>query len=79
MGSMPAGVVSTPTTALGARLRDLRLAAELSQWDMAHKLKTQANRVSDWEIGKHEPTLPVLKRIATAHNMTVAQLLEGVM
>jgi putative transcriptional regulator len=76
---MPAGTVSTPKTALGARLRELRLGQEWSQRDLAELLNTKTNRISDWEIGKHEPTLPLLQRIAAVYDLTVAQLLKGVM
>jgi DNA-binding XRE family transcriptional regulator len=51
----------------------------LTQWDLANKLNTRANRISDWETGRHEPTLPLLKRIADVYGMTVAELLDGVM
>lgn len=76
---MPTGTVSTPTTALGARLRELRTEAGWSQWDLATQLQTRANRISDWETGRHEPTLPLLKRIAEVYETTVADLLDGVM
>lgn len=79
MVRMPTGTVSTPTTALGARLRELRTGAGLSQKTLADRLDTQANRISDWEIGNHVPTLPLLERIAAVHEITVAQLLDGVM
>lgn len=75
---MPTGYLSTPTTELGARLRDLRLAAGFSQWQLSVKLNTGTNRVSDWEIGKHVPTLAVLARIAAVYGSTVPELLEGV-
>ena len=77
--SMPKGTVSEPTTALGARLREKRLKARLSQNDLAEMLGTQCNRISDWELGSHIPTLPLLERIAGAYDMTVSGLLRGVM
>jgi transcriptional regulator with XRE-family HTH domain len=72
-------IATTPTTQLGARIRDLRNEAGLSQWNFAIQLGTQANRVSDWEIGKHTPTLALLARIAQVLGITVSELLEGVM
>ena len=68
-----------PETKLGARLRELRVDAGLSQWDLARKLGTQPNRISNWELGNHEPKLPQLRRIAEALDTTVARILEGVM
>jgi transcriptional regulator with XRE-family HTH domain len=76
-GGMP--IVVVPSTALGARLRDLREGQEWSQWDLARALSTKANRVSDWETGLHEPTLALLRRIAAVYEITVAELLDGVM
>lgn len=76
---MPTGTVSTPTTPLGARLRELRVKAGWTQQELASRLGTQANRISDWEIGNHIPTLALLERIAGVYKITVASLLRGVM
>jgi transcriptional regulator with XRE-family HTH domain len=76
---MPTGTVSIPATALGARLRDLRQAHEWTQWQLATMLETRANRISDWETGRYEPGLPVLKKFADVFELTVAELLDGIM
>jgi transcriptional regulator with XRE-family HTH domain len=76
---MPTGTPSIPATALGARLRDLRTRAGLTQWEMANEMKTRANRISDWETGRYEPSLPVLKRFAEVYGMTVSGLLQRIM
>ena len=76
---MPTGVLSVPTTALGARLRQLRKRSKWTQTQMAVKMGTRANRISDWETGRFEPSLPVLKRYAELFGITVADLLGGVM
>ena len=76
---MPTGTLSIPSTTLGARLRDLRTKAGLTQWEVATMLKTRANRISDWETGRYEPSLPVLKRFAEVYGMTVSGLLQRVM
>ena len=76
---MPSGAVSTPPTLLGARIRDLRTARGWSQWTLAKVADTRPNRVSCWETGLHEPTLPVLARLAAAFGLTVSELLAGVM
>jgi transcriptional regulator with XRE-family HTH domain len=68
-----------PPTLLAARIRDLRLLADWNQSDLAARVRTSACRVSDWELGMVEPTLPLLQRIAGAFDMTVSQLLDGVM
>ena len=67
---MPSGTVSVPATALGARLPELRLKHKLSQFDLALKLGTRPNRVSDWETGRHDPSLMMLTRIAGLYGIT---------
>ena len=79
LGSMPKGTPSVPATVLGERLRDKRMKARLTQAELAEELGTQANRVSDWELGWHVPTLPLLERIAAVYGLTVSGLLRGVM
>ena len=76
---MPTGFISEPTTDLGARLRTLRTRAGLTQQDVAAVLGTGANRISDWETGRYEPTLPVLKRFAEMYGMTVSGILQRIM
>lgn len=73
---MPTGTVSEPTTELGARLRELRTEAGWTQSQMAELMNTGANRISDWETGRYEPSLPVLKRFAGAFGVTIAELME---
>lgn len=76
---MPTGTISVPSTALGARLRDLRMRRKWTQTQVAAALGTGANRVSDWETGRFEPTLAVLQRFAEIYGMTVSGLLREVM
>jgi transcriptional regulator with XRE-family HTH domain len=76
---MPTGTPSIPSTALGMRLRDLRTRAGLTQWEVATALGTGANRISDWETGRYEPSLPVLKKFAEVYGMTVSGLLQRIM
>jgi len=76
---MPTGYPRAPLTDLGVRLRERRIKARLSQEELAIRLNTQANRVSDWEIGKHPPPLPLLQRMAAVYRTSVSNLLKGVM
>lgn len=69
----------TAPTPLAVRLQALRHHAGLHQQQLAPQLATRANRISDWELGIHEPTLAILRRYATTFGITVAQLLDGVM
>ncbi len=67
---------------LGARLWMLRTEAGLNQKQMSEAVgygESGQGRVSDWERGHHLPTLPILSRYAEAFNMTVAELLHGVL
>lgn len=71
-----------PSTALGARLRELRLGAGLTQRQMADRIgygRAGAGRISDWERGYILPTLPILHRYARTFTTTVSALLEGVL
>lgn len=76
---MPTGYISEPTTELGVRLRQLRTRAGLTQPELAELLDTKSNRISDWEIGKHTPTLRLLRKIAEVYGITVSGLLRSVM
>lgn len=66
-------------TPLGDRLRELRENADYSQAKMAALLDTWPNRISNWETGKHRPNLDVLARYALVFEMSVSQLLDGVL
>lgn len=50
----------------GAKLRELRLAAELTQAQLAEKADLYPAAVSDYERDKAEPTFTVLCRLALA-------------
>jgi transcriptional regulator with XRE-family HTH domain len=64
---------------IGDRLRVVREKHGFNQYDMAHKVGVTQSRVSDWEHGKYMPTLATLGRYADALEITLAQLLEGVL
>ena len=50
----------------GAKLRELRLAAGLTQAQLAEKADIRAAAVSDYEHDKAEPTFTILCRLAAA-------------
>jgi DNA-binding XRE family transcriptional regulator len=66
-------------TKLGERLREQRIARGWTQKQMADRLSNHAARVSMWEQGKHLPDLLTVHRYASAFDMTVSQLLDGVL
>ena len=75
---MPSGRTSTPQTALGWRLRELRAERQWQQLDVARLVGTEAGRVSQWEIGRITPTLAVLQKIADAFDLALSELLDGI-
>ncbi len=70
---------AVPLTRLAARLRHLREHAGLTRGELAEQLCTHATRVGDWEIGINTPTLSTLARYGIVFDMTVSELLHGVM
>lgn len=74
------GNIGQPATGLGQRLRDLRESRGWTQRYLAHLLgmPVSGGRISDWELGHHEPTLNTLRCYAESFEMTLAELLKGV-
>ncbi len=60
----------------GARLRELRTAADLSQRELAKRCGTSAAAISNFEAGNNAPTLGTLVRLAEALGCNVTQLVE---
>jgi transcriptional regulator with XRE-family HTH domain len=50
----------------GKKLRELRLAAKLTQSQLAEKADIRSAAISDYEHDKSEPTFTVLCRLAAA-------------
>ena len=63
---------------LGGLLRAQRLAAELSLRELAERTKVSNAYLSQLERGLHEPSLSVLKAIASALGMPLGPLLTRV-
>ena len=76
--STGSGYDGEPSTSLGARLRELRQSRGWRQSYLAHRLSTGGGRVSDWELGFHEPQLNTLRLYAAVFDMTLSELLDGV-
>jgi transcriptional regulator with XRE-family HTH domain len=58
------------------RLKQLREAFNLTQQDLAEKLKTSQQAIARWENGKSEPNLSVLKDLALFFGTSVDELLS---
>jgi transcriptional regulator with XRE-family HTH domain len=65
---------------LAEKLLQLRLALGLSQTEMLKRLDVEDmivyNRISDYELGKREPPLPILLRYARAAGVCVDVLID---
>jgi transcriptional regulator with XRE-family HTH domain len=62
--------------ALGALLRAQRLAAELSLRDLSERTNVSNAYLSQLERGLHEPSLTVLRAIASALGVSLGSLLD---
>ena len=70
------GVVANPPEALGARVRALREAMDLSLRDLAERSGVSAPMLSQVERGETSPTLQVARRIAAGLELRLSQLLR---
>jgi transcriptional regulator with XRE-family HTH domain len=63
---------------LAEKLRQVRLALGLSQSEMLHRLgfDIHYSRISEYELGKHEPALPILLRYARIAGVYVDTLID---
>ena len=57
-------------------LKKLRIISKLSQTQLAHKAGISQCHLSSLERGVKQPTLPVLKRLAAALDISVAELID---
>ena len=57
------------------KLKELREKAGFSQRELAEKLGVQASTVCQWESGKREPNMALVKRIASILSCTADELL----
>jgi len=65
---------------LAEKLLQVRLALGLSQTEMVKRLGVEDmivyNRISDYELGKREPPLPILLRYARVAGVSVEALID---
>lgn len=50
----------------------------ISQRELAEKLQTSQQRVSEWEVGKYEPSLYTTVKILRLYDITFEELIDGV-
>ena len=61
---------------LGRRLRQARARSRLTQKSVAQELGTTPQTVRNWEAGRHEPPLQVIRALAELYRMSEKWLLE---
>ncbi|MEN5115493.1 helix-turn-helix transcriptional regulator [Brevundimonas diminuta] len=61
---------------LGKRVRELRIAADLSQEELAFRANMKRSYVSDLERGTRNPSVRALGRLATALGVRPSALLD---
>ena len=71
---MPSDICSS----FGQRIRELRTAKGWRQIDLAEEAGINENYVSDIDIGKKEICLRTMLAVADAFDLTLAELLQGV-
>lgn len=69
---------NTPRKAIGLRLRAARIAAKLTQQDVATHFVCSRQAVSAWESGRALPDLLELAEMASLFAVTTDSLLVGV-
>lgn len=79
-GSTAEGAVeqsSIDGASLGARLRELRLAAGLTQAELARRTGIHRPNIARVEAGRHTPSLETLARLAGAIGVPTSRVLSG--
>ena len=68
-------ISNDPLTTFGARVRELRQAAGISQEELAHRAGMHRTYVGSVERGERNVAILSLRKIATALRVTPAELL----
>jgi transcriptional regulator with XRE-family HTH domain len=77
-GRPPGSTTSDPLVAhaFGAAVRTARVAAEISQEELAHKAGVERSHMGKIERGEHMPTLALALKIAKALGVTASDLVR---
>lgn len=60
----------------GDRLKELRKERNLTQEDIANMFDVTKNAVYSWEVGKSQPSIEIIKRLAQYFGVTIDYLLN---
>jgi transcriptional regulator with XRE-family HTH domain len=61
---------------LGNKLKELRLNKNLTQLQVANLIGISKSRISSYELNTNEPSLDILKKLASLYNVSSDSLLE---
>lgn len=61
---------------IGERIKEKRKAARFTQKELAERAGTATGTIQQYELGKRQPRLEQLRRIALALNTSVSELVE---
>jgi DNA-binding XRE family transcriptional regulator len=75
--SVPASLGDVDGVRLGQRLRALRLAAGLTQAELARRTGIHRPNIARVEAGRHTPSLETLARLAAAIGVSTTRVLAG--
>lgn len=62
---------------IGEAIRSARKKIGMTQDELADKLNTTKSAISKYELGKREPNLEILRRIAITLGVTVSDLVDS--
>lgn len=71
------GLLEVDGATLGRRLRELRLAAGLTQAELARRTGIHRPNIARVEAGRHTPSLETLARLAQAIGISTTRVLSG--
>jgi len=63
---MIARMQNLEATVNGTRIREARLAADMSRADLANEIRTSERNIARWEAGQNQPRVASVALIATA-------------
>ena len=62
-----------------ANTKILRIKAKLTQKQFSEKIGVEIKRYAKWEEGRSQPDIDNIEAIAVAHQISVDQLLNGIL
>ena len=63
--------------AYGERIKRLRTGRELTQEQLAEKIKVSSRTVSRWETGSNMPDISLLAELAELYDVSIPEIIDG--